>query len=203
MVPVDDATGLAGLVLCGGASRRMGLDKALLPVDGERLVDRAARRLAAVAHPVILACGGRPLTVPGCLLAPDADEGLGPLAGLVAGLALAPHVLTAVVAVDMPWFDTGIHAAMAASWRDEDALIPLSGHGAEPLHGVFARTALPVLEDALGARRLRLGEALARLRVRHVDAAGLVGAARAARFATNLNTRADLLTLRASAPAAG
>ena len=44
---------IGGLLLTGGASRRMGTDKALIEVDGQRLVDRAAAVLGAVADPVI------------------------------------------------------------------------------------------------------------------------------------------------------
>ena len=44
---------LAGLVLTGGASTRLGQDKAVLPIDGERLVDRTVRLLSDVCAPVI------------------------------------------------------------------------------------------------------------------------------------------------------
>ena len=48
---------MAALVLCGGQSRRMGHDKALLEVEGAPLVGRVARRMVAVADPVMIAPG--------------------------------------------------------------------------------------------------------------------------------------------------
>ncbi|MEO8897898.1 MAG: molybdenum cofactor guanylyltransferase [Candidatus Dormibacter sp.] len=192
---------LAGLILCGGRSRRMGSDKALLVVDGERLVDRAARRLRMVADPVLLACGARPLTVSGCRSVTEAAAG-GPLAGIVAGLRASPHNLTAVVAVDMPWLDAELLASLAATWsRGADALVPLSLSGLEPLHAMYAHSALPAMEDALAEGRLQLRAVLEHLRVRTVDVAALLGNERASRFAVNLNTRDDLLTLGEAPPA--
>src|SRR3954468_1318664 len=94
---------VAGLLLPGGASRRMGRDKALLEVGGQRLVDRAATALAAVADPV-LEVG------PGWSVLPAVREdppGSGPLAAVVAGAAAlragghdGPVI---VLAVDMPF----------------------------------------------------------------------------------------------------
>ena len=49
-----------GAVLCGGASRRMGRDKALLRLaggDAPTLLARAAGVLAEVTGDVVLACG--------------------------------------------------------------------------------------------------------------------------------------------------
>lgn len=198
---MDDAPALsppptmAGVVLCGGRGRRMGTDKALLRVEGERLVDRAARRLAGVADPVILAHGARPLQVQGCRGVGDGHPSGGPLAGIVAGLAGSERRLTAVVAVDMPWFDLELLADMAAAIGNEDAAIPVSPRGLEPLHGVYARSALSPLTAALAAGRLRVTDALAGLRIRSVDAAALIGDERAARFATNLNRPDDLVSL--------
>ena len=52
------AVGTAGILLTGGRSRRLGVDKATLVLDGETLAQRAARRLGAVYDPVVEAGDG-------------------------------------------------------------------------------------------------------------------------------------------------
>jgi molybdopterin-guanine dinucleotide biosynthesis protein A len=72
---------VAGLLLTGGSSRRMGSDKADLVVAGERLADHAARVLGAACDPVLEVGPGRsPLDA-----VADAEPRAGPLAALVTG----------------------------------------------------------------------------------------------------------------------
>lgn len=188
--------GLAGLVLCGGSGRRMGRDKALLDVEGQPLVVRAAARLAAVADPVLLAPGrtGRL----GDLGYPEVGDELpdaGPVAGLAAGLAASPHPLMAVVAVDLPFASPTLLRLLATTWDGEDAVVPVTAHGPEPLHAVYARSALPAIREALRERRLGLRALLDRLRVRAVEEAAWREADPEGRFARNLNRPEDLAGL--------
>lgn len=92
---------LGALILAGGASRRMGADKATQDWCGRRAVDCVADLARAMGAQVVLACGAD-LGLPH---APDPWPQAGPVAGVLAGLeALRPrgcgHVL--VLAVDAP-----------------------------------------------------------------------------------------------------
>jgi molybdopterin-guanine dinucleotide biosynthesis protein A len=152
---------LAGLVLCGGASRRMGTDKALLELDGERLVDRVAGRLARVADPVLVATGtpGRLGPLPWAEVADDPAGGpqAGPLAGIVAGLRASPSPHVAVVAVDAPYPDPQLLRALADSWAGEAALVPLDAGGRpQPLHAVYAADAAAALAAQLATGEHRV-----------------------------------------------
>lgn len=171
----------------------MGADKALLPVEGTPLVVRVAERLSLVARPVLLAPGmpGR-LGRLGYPEVADAVPGGGPLAGLVAGLEASPHPLTAVVAVDMPLVSPEVFRLLAALRGDEDAVVPVTARGLQPLHAIYARSALPVLRAALEEGRLALRAALQGLRVREVGEDEWCRADPAGTFALNVNTAADL-----------
>ena len=189
-------TPLTGLVLCGGASRRMGRDKALLPVDGRPLVMRVARRIEPACSPVLLS-PGRPGRLGGLGYPEVADvvPGGGPLAGLVAGLVASPHRLIAAVAGDMPFASPEVLALLASVSEGFDVAVPVTESGREPLHAVYAREALPELRAALRQGRLALREAITGLRVRDVQRSEWVSADRSGRFALNLNRVEDLALL--------
>lgn len=87
----------AGAVLCGGSSRRMGRDKALVELDGRPLVLVAARALLDAGAERVAAVGGDGAALAALGLEPVADDhpGEGPLGGLLSALrwALAPAVV--------------------------------------------------------------------------------------------------------------
>src|SRR5437763_249666 len=119
---------VAGLLLTGGASRRMGTDKALLEVGGQRLVDRAAGALAAVAEPAVE-------VGPGWSALPAVREdppGSGPLAAVAAGAAAlragghdGPVI---VLAVDMPFVTVDLLRLLATRPGPATAVPRAGGH---------------------------------------------------------------------------
>lgn len=91
---------VAGLVLAAGAGRRFGGPKAVVEIDGERLVDRAVRTLRdGGAHPAYVVSGAVPLDVEGATVVanPGWADGIG--SSLRAGLAALPDEVSAVVVV--------------------------------------------------------------------------------------------------------
>lgn len=113
-----------GAVLAGGRSRRMGTDKALLPVGDGTLLDHMLARLRALPLAEVVVCR----TAPGCLA--DPVPGLGPL-GALHGLSLRyPGRTLLLVPVDMPLLGAATLATL------------LRGAGDEPRH--YADHPLPL-----------------------------------------------------------
>jgi molybdopterin-guanine dinucleotide biosynthesis protein A len=184
---------LTGLLLAGGHSSRMGVDKALLEFEGEPLARRVARALDAVCDEVLVASGdGRRLDWLELEQVPDVLEDAGPMAGMVAGLERARHPLVAVAAVDMPHASPAVFALLARLREGQAAVVPETLEGLQPLHAVYATTAAAVLRDALerGERSVRL--ALETLDVRVVPPAEWEAADPTGSFADNINRPQDL-----------
>jgi molybdopterin-guanine dinucleotide biosynthesis protein A len=110
------------VLLTGGASRRMGTDKATIVINGETLAARAARVLASVCEPVIEVGLG----VTRLAHVREEPQGAGPLAALVAGAdALAADVVL-LLACDLPFVDVPV-LRLLAQWPGTRTLIPISG----------------------------------------------------------------------------
>ena len=173
----------------------MGTDKARIVVGDRSLLDHMAARLAGIADPVVIASGRRGRLSSDYREVEDAAEGAGPLAGIVGALRATTTPLLAVVAVDMPFANPDVLALLAELCAGHDAAVPVTERGLEPLHAVYARTALPELEACLAAGRLAVHEALSELDVRRVEEPEWRPADPDGRFATNLNAPEDLRLL--------
>jgi nicotine blue oxidoreductase len=98
---------VAGLVLAAGEGRRFGGPKAVVELDGERLVDRAVRILTeGGCSPVVVVSGAVPLTVADVDVVPNPLWPSGMGSSLRVGLAAVtdtPTSAVVVLLVDTPW----------------------------------------------------------------------------------------------------
>ena len=81
---------VAGIILCGGRSSRMGKPKAWLPVGAELMLPRVVRIVREAVESVIVVAAPDQDVPPlpaDVLIVRDEVEGRGPLGGLAAGLA--------------------------------------------------------------------------------------------------------------------
>ena len=201
------------MVLAGGASRRMGRDKAALPVKGATLAARAAQLLLGVCPRVVIADRGRGLVsdLP-CL--PD-GPGAGPAAGILgAALAWPGHPLL-VLACDLPGVTAALLQELQALARRRlpaagngnapaaaDWVVPRWERGLEPLCALYRPAALAALAAGVArgvAAPHRLGEA-AGLRIRYLEGEPLRRFGPPADLFLNLNTERDLERWLAALP---
>ncbi|MDT5309720.1 MAG: molybdopterin molybdotransferase, partial [Mycobacterium sp.] len=120
---------LRAIVLAGGASSRLGVDKPEQQVGGRRLLDVA---LAAVADADAVVVVGPPRDVPGGVAVVCEDPvGSGPVAALAAGFAALPGEAAdvAVLAADLPGITSAAVAALAAARGDAPVALALDDSG--------------------------------------------------------------------------
>lgn len=148
-------------IQAGGASSRMGEDKALKPFLGRPLIQRVIERLGPIADEIIVTTN-RPAdyaflntstgSVRRLRLVSDLKPDRGALGGLFTAIASAAHPIVAVVACDMPFASSPLIEGMSRLLvqQEADVVIAKSEEGYEPLHAVYRReTCLPAIESAI------------------------------------------------------
>jgi len=179
----------AGWVLIGGRSSRMGVDKALLSIEGQPLALRVAGEVARVCGSASLVGDPEKYRALGLPIVPDEFHGLGPLAGIEAALRVTAADWNLIVACDMPALDPSLlgklFEACLAGGNADGALPAYADGRVEPLCGVYHRRCHPSIRAALEAGVRKVTDSLGTLEIRYV------GVASDAPFA-NLNTPEDL-----------
>jgi molybdopterin-guanine dinucleotide biosynthesis protein A len=163
--------GAIGVVLAGGAGRRIGGDKAIVELDGRPLLLYPLNVLRAVLDDVAVVAKASTL-----LPALDADvsvwleaeEPRHPLVGIVHGLRCARGRPVVVVAGDMPFVTRSLVAALARERaRGAVAVVPRAGGRLQPLCARYEPRALTALAGCDFAAPVR--EVVAELSPRVVD----------------------------------
>lgn len=185
---------LAAIILAGGASRRMGRDKATLSYDGTTLVERMVEILTPRCAPIfVVAAPGQALPALHAEVLRDEVRGVGPLLATGRGLRAAAEAgleLAFVCAVDMPLLSVDLVDQLAgpAVRLGADVVLPWDGRD-HYLAGVY-RTALA----GRAAELVATGERSMRALVDRVDTQRIVMPEQ--RSLINVNTGADLAALR-------
>jgi molybdopterin-guanine dinucleotide biosynthesis protein A len=164
---------ICGAILAGGKGRRIGYPKARLRIGGERVVDRVVKTLKGIFEEVIIVVNDRE-DFPGkagVSVVEDLIPGRGPLAAIYTALKLSGREMIFVAAGDMPFLQADLVRRLLAIARREDCdcVIPRNNEGYEPLHAIYAASALSGFERALRGDDLSIWAAFSRLNTVYVD----------------------------------
>ena len=180
-------------VLVGGASRRMGVDKALIDLEGIALGRRVAEALGVDDGRTVLACGGSAEVAHSLGLEhlPDEAPASGPLLAVTTVLRAFPGSDAIVAACDLGGLDRATVMLFEQWFSGEpyDVVVALAQHR-QPLLARWRQSALPIIDQVVSAGERSMHGALAQLQVAElrVDAAATA----------NLNTPQDLERWRRS-----
>ncbi|PYE13993.1 molybdopterin-guanine dinucleotide biosynthesis protein A [Williamsia limnetica] len=198
-----DVAQIGAVVLAGGASKRMGSDKAALEWNGESMLGRITRIVSERCDPVlVVAREGSPAyrglgegqSDTGQInWVTDEKPGAGPLGGLVTGLvaaAAAGRDVVFVCATDMPLVSAEmVDELLRGLSESDDAAIAVDSQRAHPLAGVYRTRASGILADLVASGERRMLAAVDALRTNRVTLTDPT-------WLTNVNAPEDLHRLR-------
>ena len=187
------------IIVAGGRSTRLGVDKRRLRVwgnDGPTLLEHTVTIARSLSDDVLVVLNDPAAWAQlEARLVPDSWPNAGPLGGIASGLRAAQHEWSLVLAADLPLLDITLLREMLLLPRYTQALVPLLGDEVpryEPLHALYYRSCLPIIESDLAADQRKIVALLTALDVQPFP---ISSDDPRARSFTNLNTPADVAAL--------
>ena len=148
---MKDSMNLTAVILAGGRSLRMGVDKTQVDLSGIPLLAHAVNNAAEFARQIIIVTN-RPDTIvtddfqADVEIVTDEVAYQGPLGGLSTALKSASNEWVIALAADMPWVSAELVCELWKSRENFDVVVPVSDSGPEPLLALYRRD--PVLQSA-------------------------------------------------------
>lgn len=160
----------AGIILAGGGSTRFGSNKALADLNDMPLIRHVADTLSALFDETLLITN-TPETYEflDWPARPDIFTKSGPLAGIHAALQAISSSRAFVVGCDMPFLSGALVRFICSRPGKWDAVIPRHSMGMEPLHAVYTKPLLPLLEKMLAENERKVGTFVKKLNVLWVE----------------------------------
>jgi molybdopterin-guanine dinucleotide biosynthesis protein A len=184
---------LAGFLLAGGKSGRMGRDKAFASFQGTTLLDRALSTLRSVTSHVVMVGPRDKLAIYGTVVE-DIFPGAGPLAGIHAALHSSDTDLNLMLAVDLPLVTPDLLRYLAGRAEKSEALItvPRTSDGWQPLCAVYRKAFARLAEEALTQSRNKVDALFTPDLLQVVTEQELTASGFSPAAFKNINTPADL-----------
>ncbi|MBU4198726.1 MAG: molybdenum cofactor guanylyltransferase [Verrucomicrobia bacterium] len=159
------------IVLAGGESRRMGKNKALLPINGRPMIEYVCAQLRNQFDQILVSADeAEKYAFLEWDIVRDRVPGWGPLMGMASALERSANDLNFVVACDMPDIEMTFARRLLSEAGGYDAVVPRTGERRlEPLFAVYRKTVLRVMRDLLTAGERRIRPVFDHCRVKYIE----------------------------------
>ena len=161
---------MTAIVLAGGKSSRLGRDKALEILGGKTLIERVIGSLSQLEDEIIVVTASSdqlPDLNAGRVL--DTYPRTVAKVGLCTGLNASSSFYSLVVACDMPFLNIDLLRHLIDSAQGFDAVIPRIGDKIEPLHAVYSKNCIPVMEEHIRKGKMKISDLFDEINVRYAE----------------------------------
>lgn len=184
---------ITGVILAGGKNSRMGTDKGLLAVNGQRIVERMIGVMKSLVDEIIIISNSTNYDYLGYKIYPDLIKDCGPMGGIYTALSCSDTPKNFVVSCDMPFVSPELVRFIIENSNDCEIAIPQHGGMLEPLCAVYDKSCKEQFGVLLQSKELRMQDALRHFKVKQIPIPGNVFAENCFE---NINTPAEYDALK-------
>jgi len=176
------------IILAGGDSRRMGIDKSMLSIKGQSIIEVICEQLRGSFDEILISANQvDKFAFLGFKVVPDKVPERGPLMGIASALEASANEYNFVVACDIPKINLSCVNKMLTEAIESraDIIIPVTGKEKyEPLFAIYRKSALEAINKTLSSGKNKITDVFSSCRVKYINM-------ESADWFINLNTVAD------------
>jgi molybdenum cofactor guanylyltransferase len=131
---------ITGIVLCGGESKRMGMNKARLRLGNQTIIEHVIQNLLAVCHQIIICTNNQDLAYLPYRKINDLYHGIGPIAGVISGLSESGTEHNIIVSCDTPFIPVDFYKLILNQPKSYDIVLPEFRGKIQSLTGYFRKS---------------------------------------------------------------
>ena len=149
---------ITGILLAGGKNSRMGLNKAFLPIDGIRLIEKTLNIYRQIFNEIIIVTND-PLAYiefADAAIVTDIYKDKGPAGAIFTGLFYAKNSYAFVSACDMPYLNKDFILYMIDLKGRYDIIVPELPEGFQALHALYSRNCLFAMKRMIDSDELKI-----------------------------------------------
>lgn len=186
---------LTGIILSGGKNSRMGVNKAFLEIDGNRLIDKILGIYKNIFTEIIIVTND-PLSYVDfydTVIVTDIYKGKGPLGGIYTGLFYSRNDYAFISACDMPSLNKDFILYMTEQQINKfDIIVPELSAGFQALHAIYSRRCLSSIKKMIISDKLKVAGFFREMRLLKITEEKIKLFDKDGRLFLNINTPEDL-----------
>lgn len=141
---------ITGIILSGGKSKRMGVNKSFLKIGEQTIIERTSELMKGLFHRVLLITNTPDeYKFLGLEIFEDVYKNVGPLAGIHSGLFHSAADKIFVISCDMPFVDKGVINFIINYKTDRLITITKADGFIQQLCGLYSKKVLPEIEKLI------------------------------------------------------
>jgi molybdopterin-guanine dinucleotide biosynthesis protein A len=158
------------IIMAGGGSRRMGIDKSMLLIKNQPIIKHICDQLRGTFSQILISTDElEKYAFLGFDCVPDRMPGQGPLMGIASALEASENEINFIIACDIPYIDIRFVRKMLTEAQTADMVIPTHDNGKnEPLFAIYNKSALKAMNQVLSSGKRKISDAFDLCKVRYI-----------------------------------
>jgi len=147
---------VTGIILAGGKSSRMGVDKGLLEVNGQPMIQSIIDTLKSITKTILIISNNSEYKKFGIPVYEDLIKEQGPVGGIYTALEKTDTETNIIISCDTPFITTEVLYKLLQNSETEKVVIAKHNGREHPLLGIYKKESSKVFKSNLDQNQLKL-----------------------------------------------